>query len=102
MSNEVNSSSASTHGVTSSIWQSCIGLWANGKSQLHQSVTIRGTHIACTAAGALGCWGHRDQLLGDDGTYNFGVGLHCTTCDMGTGSAIVNGSSSFTSLIELP
>jgi hypothetical protein len=46
--------------------------------------------------------GHRDQLLGDDGTYNFGVGLHCTTCEMGTGSAIVNGSSSFTSLIELP
>jgi len=59
-------------------------------------------NVACTGVGALGCWGHRDQLLGYDGTYNFGVGLHCTTCEMGTGFAIVNGSGSFTSLIELP
>jgi hypothetical protein len=56
----------------------------------------------CTFAGALGCWGHRDELLGFDGTYNFGVGLHCTTCEMGTGFAIVNGTGSFTTLIELP
>jgi hypothetical protein len=60
------------------------------------------SNIACTNAGALGCWGHRDQLLGFDGAYNFGVGLHCTTCEMGTGFAIVNGTGSFTSLIELP
>jgi hypothetical protein len=59
-------------------------------------------NLACTFPGALGCWGHRDQLLGFDGTYNFGVGLHCTTCEMGTGFAIVNGTGSFTSLIELP
>ena len=59
-------------------------------------------NFACTFAGALGCWGHRDQLLGFDGTFNFGVGLHCTTCEMGTGFAIVKGSGSFTSLIELP
>jgi hypothetical protein len=59
-------------------------------------------NLACTFAGALGCWGHRDQLLGYDGTYNFGVGLHCTTCEMGTGFAVVNGTGSFTSLIELP
>ena len=59
-------------------------------------------NIACTFAGALGCWGHRDQLLGFDGTYNYGVGLHCTTCEMGTGFAVVNGTGSFTSLIELP
>jgi hypothetical protein len=59
-------------------------------------------NIACTFAGALGCWGHRDQLLGYDGSYNFGVGLHCTTCEMGTGFAIVNGTGAFTSLIELP
>jgi len=59
-------------------------------------------NLACTFAGALGCWGHRDQLLGFDGTYNFGVGLHCTTCEMGTGFAIVRGTGVFTSLIELP
>jgi hypothetical protein len=59
-------------------------------------------NIACTFAGALGCWGHRDQLLGFDGSNNFGVGLHCTTCEMGTGFAMDNGTGSFTSLIELP
>jgi hypothetical protein len=59
-------------------------------------------NVACSFAGALGCWGHRDQLLGFDGTYNFGVGLHCSTCEMGTGFAIVHGVGSFTSLIELP
>jgi hypothetical protein len=59
-------------------------------------------NIACTFASALGCWGHRDQLLGFDGAYNAGVGLHCTTCEMGTGFAIVNGTGTFTSLIELP
>jgi hypothetical protein len=59
-------------------------------------------NLACTFVGALGCWGHRDQLLGFDGSYNFGVGLHCTKCEMGTGFAIVDGSGSFTGLIELP
>jgi hypothetical protein len=59
-------------------------------------------NLACTFAGALGCWGHRDQLLGYDGSYNYGVGLHCTTCEMGTGFAVVRGNGLFTSLIELP
>ena len=59
-------------------------------------------NIACTFAGATGCWGHRDELLGFDGTNDFGVGLHCTTCEMGTGFAIVHGTATFTSLIELP
>jgi hypothetical protein len=59
-------------------------------------------NVMCTSAGALGCWGHRDQLLGFDGTYNFGVGLQCTKCEMGTGFAVVNGTGTFTSLIELP
>ena len=59
-------------------------------------------NLACTFGRALGCWGHRDQLLGYDGTYNFGVGLHCTTCEMGTGFAVVHGTGTFTSLIELP
>lgn len=64
--------------------------------------TTSTSNVACTFLGALGCWGHRDQLLGYDGTYNFGVGLRCTKCEMGTGFAIVNGIGSFTSLIELP
>jgi hypothetical protein len=59
-------------------------------------------NAACTSAGAPACWGHRDELLGYDGTYNFGVGMHCSTCEMGTGFAVVNGSASITSLIELP
>ena len=59
-------------------------------------------NLACTYDGALGCWGHRDQLLGYDGSYNFGVGIHCTKCEMGTGFAIEDHHSSFTSLIELP
>jgi hypothetical protein len=59
-------------------------------------------NLACTSAGAQGCWGHRDQLLGFDGTYNAGVGLYCTTCEMGTGFAVVRGTGSFTSLVELP
>jgi hypothetical protein len=62
----------------------------------------RSPNFDCTFAGAQGCWGHRDQLLGFDGTYNFGVGLHCTTCEMGTGFAVVRGSGSFTCLVELP
>jgi hypothetical protein len=59
-------------------------------------------NAACTSARARGCWGHRDELLGYDGTYNFGVGMHCTTCEMGTGFAVVNGMGSLTTLIELP
>lgn len=60
------------------------------------------SNIACTSSGAPGCWGHRDQLLGSDGSYNPGVGLRCTNCEMGTGFAVVRGAGSFTSLIERP
>ena len=59
-------------------------------------------NVACTSLVALGCWGHRDQLLGSDSPYNAGVGLHCTTCEMGTGFAIEHGNAYFTTLIELP
>jgi len=59
-------------------------------------------NIACTTPGAPACWGHRDELLGFDGTYDPGVGLSCTTCEMGVGFAVVNGHSSFADLIELP
>ena len=59
-------------------------------------------NMACRSPGAPGCWGHRDQLLGFDGAYSAGVGLHCTTCEMGTGFAVVVGTGSMTDLVEVP
>jgi hypothetical protein len=56
----------------------------------------------CTSATAPGCWGHRDELLGSDPGFNPGVGLHCTTCEMGSGFAVVSGHGSYTDLVELP
>ena len=43
----------------------------------------------CTSPTSSACWGHRDELLGqtDYGGSPWGVGLHCTTCVMGTGFA---------------
>ena len=60
------------------------------------------SNIDCTSASAAGCWGHRDELLGSDAPYNPGVGLNCQDCEMGTGYAQVNNSSSLVDLIELP
>jgi hypothetical protein len=60
------------------------------------------SNIACTSAGAAGCWAHRDELLGSDPGYNQGVGLGCTTCEVGTGFAMVNGDASYVDLIEIP
>ncbi|HEV2428067.1 MAG TPA: hypothetical protein VGS61_07600, partial [Acidimicrobiales bacterium] len=61
------------------------------------------SNIACTSPGAAGCWAHREELLGYDPGYNPGVGLACTTCEMGTGFAMVNGTSaSYVDLIEMP
>ncbi len=50
----------------------------------------------CTSAGASTCWGHRKILLG---AY---TGLGCRTCELGTGFAVVHGSSSYTVLVERP
>jgi hypothetical protein len=60
------------------------------------------SNVVCTSARAAGCWAHRDELLGSDPGYNPGVGLNSTTCEMGTGFAVVNGSGSFVDLVELP
>jgi hypothetical protein len=60
------------------------------------------SNIACTSANAAGCWAHRDELLGSDPGYNDGVGLTCTTCEMGTGFAMVSGGASYVDLIEVP
>ncbi len=57
---------------------------------------------ACTSSTAAGCWGHRDQLLGSDGSYNPGVGLRCAKCEMGAGFAVVGAAGAFTDLIERP
>ena len=59
-------------------------------------------NLTCTSATAPGCWAHRDELLGSDPGYNDGVGLNCTTCEMGTGYADVNGAGSYVDLVELP
>lgn len=58
------------------------------------------SNFDCTTAGAASCWGHRDALLGL--VEHVGVGLDCTTCEMGAGFAIVRGRASFTGLLELP
>jgi hypothetical protein len=60
------------------------------------------SNIACTSAGSAACWAHRDELLGSDPGYNQGVGLGCTTCEMGTGFAMVSGGASYVDLIEIP
>lgn len=60
------------------------------------------SNVACTSSSAAGCWAHRDELLGSDPGFDPGVGLNCTDCEMGTGYALVGGSSSFVDVIEVP
>ena len=60
------------------------------------------SNVACTSAGAAACWAHRDELLGYDPSYNPGVGLSCTDCEMGTGFAVLGRSGSFVDLVEQP
>ncbi len=60
------------------------------------------SNVDCTSANSSGCWSHRDELLGQDPGFNPGVGLDCTTAEVGVGVAIVNGSGSFVDLIEAP
>lgn len=88
------------------------GAWAGGFSVLAADYfwmyadgwggsTSLTSNVMCTSAGAPGCWSHREELLGSDPHYNPGVGLYCTTCEMGTGYALVNGSGSYVDLIEI-
>ncbi len=60
------------------------------------------SNVACTSSHAAGCWAHRDELIGSDPGFNPGVGLTTSTCEVGVGFAIVNGSGSFVDLIEKP
>jgi len=57
---------------------------------------------ACTSASSLGCWAHRDELLGSDPDFNPGVGVTSTTSEMGVGFAVVNGAGSYVDLVERP
>ena len=60
------------------------------------------SNIACTSPSAAGCWGHRDELLGYDPGYNYGVGLDATNVEVGVGFTTMGSTSSFVVLVELP
>ena len=60
------------------------------------------SNLDCTSAGSVGCWSHRDELLGQDPGYNPGVGLSCASAEVGVGFAVVGGAGSFVDLIEAP
>ncbi len=59
-------------------------------------------NLDCGSATDPGCWGHREELLGGSPQAGDGVGLGCTTCEMGTGYAVVKGQSSYVDLLEMP
>lgn len=46
------------------------------------------SNFSCTSALAPGCWGHRDEILGEALRSNATTGLTCTTCEAGVGYAI--------------
>lgn len=64
--------------------------------------TAATSNIVCTSATSLGCWAHRDELLGSDPKFNLGVGLHCRTCEMGAAYSTHGGVSNYVDLIEFP
>jgi hypothetical protein len=64
--------------------------------------TVRTSNSACTSLIAIGCWAHRDEMLGWDPKFNPGVGLGCTRCEMGAGFAVVSGGASYAVSVELP
>jgi hypothetical protein len=89
------------------------GAWAGGFSVLAADYVLMyddgwggsgdTPNVSCTGPGAAGCWSHRDELLGADPGYNPGVGLACTTCEMGAGyTASGAAGASYVDLIEMP
>ena len=60
------------------------------------------SNIMCSGPTSWACWDHRDNLLGSSTSVGQGVGLGCTTCEMGTAEATSNGGGSLVDLIELP
>lgn len=100
-------------GVDAQGYEGIGGTWATGYSTLVADYfwmyadgwggsRAKTTNVACTSRHAAGCWAHRDELLGYDPGFNPGVGLHCRTCEMGTGYSMSDGLASMTDLIELP
>lgn len=89
------------------------GAWSSGYSVLVADYvwmyddgwagsTTATSNVACTSANASGCWAHRDELLGSETNYDPGVGLGCTTCQMGAGFAMVDGNASYVDVVEGP
>ena len=60
------------------------------------------SNIDCTSATAVGCWGHRDVILGYGGGLSGGVATTCVTCEAGVGYAVTDTGPSWTELIEVP
>lgn len=56
----------------------------------------------CTGPGVWACWSHRDELLGSSSDPSAGVGLTCSTCEMGAAFAPAGGEGSLVDLIERP
>ena len=79
--------------ATDYVWMYLDG-WAGSRSAT--------SNVACTTPNNLGCWAHREELLGTAPHFNPGVGLAATNAEMGTGYAVVGGHSSLVDLIELP
>ncbi|HVA05018.1 MAG TPA: hypothetical protein VMU64_14880 [Acidimicrobiales bacterium] len=54
---------------------------------------LGGPNIDCPSAGASGCWVHRDNILAEGS---------CTTCVVGAGYTVVNGTASMTAVLVEP
>ena len=54
----------------------------------------------CTSAQSPACWGHRDSLLGWIPRLHFGVGLSCTTCEVGVGYSPAGGGSMTVAIVR--
>ena len=59
------------------------------------------SNISCTSATDLGCWGHRDIILGAGVGMSDGVGTTCTTCEMGVGYVPVGPVGSWVAILEV-
>ena len=59
------------------------------------------SNVGCTSAQSPRCWDHREELLGISAWSDVGVGLDCTTCEVG--AAFVPGTPGLlTALVERP
>ena len=98
--------------INSNGWYALGGVWAGAYSPLDSvfgwfySDGWGGSRAAtfnfdCTSAKSLGCWGHRDELLGSSPHNHATVGLRCTTCELGVGYTPTPHSFSWGSYVVL-